>query len=138
MVETKMAQSFHKKLKSIKDVKVNFHKIESGSTEVGFPDWYLRTEWTDLWLEAKELKRWPVRESTRIKIPYRPGQYNWIIQHKKLGGRVALIITYKNRWYLFHDVRLDYTIKEFEFLTLIPHDLIGMDSYKLINLLNSI
>ncbi len=134
MIETKMAQTFKKKLK---DMPVNFHKIESGSTEVGFPDWYLRTEWIDLWIEAKELKRWPTRASTRIIISYRPGQYNWIMQHRKLGGKVLLIVTYKDRWHLFHDIRLDYTIKEFEFLSLIPTDLKMISKYKLINIMNA-
>lgn len=134
MIETKMVQTLKSKLVGLP---IKIHKIESGSTEVGFPDWYIRTMCTDIWIEAKELKRWPVRESTKIIIPFGPGQFNWIMQHKKLHGKVMLIVTYKNEWYLFNDVRLDYTQREFQLLTLIPPQLNAISKYKLITILNS-
>lgn len=134
MIETEMVRTLKSKLKGLP---IKIHKIESGSTEVGFPDWYIRTMCIDIWIEAKELKRWPVRESTRIKIPYRPGQFNWIMQHKKLHGKAMLIVTYKNEWYLFSDIRLDYTQREFNFLSLIHRNLDTTSKYKLITILNN-
>ncbi len=135
MNELLMARIFQPKLKNMD---VNFHRIETGRTCVGIPDWYLRTQCIDIWIEAKELKSWPKKASTRITIPFQPGQYNWIRRHKKLNGKVLLAVTYRAIWYIFADIRLDYTIREFEFLNLVPGDFKEMSSYSLISLLHSV
>ena len=130
-----MAKKFKTK---IKHEPVHFFRIETGATIVGVPDWYLRSKWKDIWIEAKEIKRWPVKPTTRITIPFRPGQYNWIVKHQEFCGKVLLAVTYKDKWYFFYDIRLNYTQKEFEFLNILPDEFNNITGHDLLTLLNSL
>jgi hypothetical protein len=53
-------------------------RIESGSTCLGVPDMYVVKPHKDFWLEAKRVKT-PLQETN--KIPWRPGQVAWMLNH---------------------------------------------------------
>jgi len=63
--------------------------IESGTTGLGIPDVYIRTKRVGAWAELKNVK-------STIKYPFtisfRPGQYQWLTTHHRLGGTSLLIV----------------------------------------------
>ena len=126
-------------LKSVKQKtlgqRIQITNIETGGVSVGVPDWFIRTEYNDIWMEAKEIKRWPVRDNTTIKISFRPGQYNWLKRHQELGGNSLLIVTYKYWWYLFKDIKRAYTKEEMNTLSLIPQDFKNMTIHRFTSIL---
>jgi len=133
MLETIMAKMLKKKLLPLG---INVYKIETGYTQIGIPDLYIRTFNKDIWIELKEIKYWPKRNTTNIAIPFRPGQLNWIHSHKQLGGKVYLCATYEQEWYLFDDVRATYTQSEFLSLSIIPTNLKSIESDFLVYILD--
>lgn len=134
MLETPMYQKFRGKIFKFK---IKLCRIESGGTIIGLPDWFFRSEWRDVWIEAKQISRWPVRDNTTVKIPYRPGQFNWIKEYQKLGGAVFLIVTYKNQWYLFKDIRKEYSKFDMKNLSILPTtNWRDLEDYELMNILN--
>jgi len=91
-------------------------RIESGMTGLGIPDVFFRTKASDGWMELKEVS-WPIRETTLIKIPFRPGQYPWIKQYSLLCGNMFLICSIRGETnvYIFRRsyILREYTQKEF-------------------------
>jgi hypothetical protein len=63
--------------------------IESGTTGLGIPDWYVRTPKVSAWAEFKNL-RFPLNYP--LEVPFKPGQYTWLKRHWALGGTSLLII----------------------------------------------
>lgn len=135
MLETPMFKEFRNKLKTMPIV---VEKIESGSTTIGLPDIHCRTAYHDLWIESKELKRWPKNPQITLKPDWRPGQLNWINSYKKLGGKVFLMITYHNQWFLLKIIEKEYTQKEICKWSFIPQDFKLIKDYQLLNILNDI
>lgn len=70
------------------DVKVQ--SIESGGTALGIPDLFVRTKRRDAWVELKSVYVAP--NATSVKVPWRPGQYSWMMNYVKLKGRGLLIV----------------------------------------------
>ncbi len=75
-------------------------RIESGSTGIGIPDFYFKTTKEEGWIELKEIKGNVSREAI-IRIPYRPGQYNWLRNYTQLNGNAILICSIDKAWYCF-------------------------------------
>lgn len=114
MIETTM----YSKLKLIfKKTNSLFQRIESGTTGLGIPDAFFRTKESEGWIELKEIT-WPYKEHTIIKIPFRPGQYPWLIKYSQLNGNSFLICSIRGREqniYMFKRAFIyqEYTQKEF-------------------------
>lgn len=117
---------------------VNIDNIESGGTGAGKPDMYFRTEVHDLWIELKELKRWPKNPQITLKPDWRPGQISWISKHKRRGGKVLLMVTYHNQWFLLKEIKKEYSQKEIFQLSLIPQDFKAINDYQLLKVMNTI
>ena len=79
---------------------VLIQRIETGSTGIGIPDFYFKTMYNEGWIELKEIKGNVSREAI-IKIPYRPGQFNWIKKYISLSGNVILICSIGEVWHCF-------------------------------------
>lgn len=135
MLEKLMFKQFKNKLKTMPIV---VERIESGQTKIGIPDIHCRTAYHDVWIESKEIKRWPMNPQITLKPDWRPGQLNWIRAHTKLGGKVLVMITYKNKWFLLKEIRKEYSQKEIYTWSLIPQDMYSIKDYKLLNILNEI
>ena len=58
--------------------------IESPGTGSGIPDRYISSKACDFraWMELKNFK---IGNSTRVKIPYRPGQFAWLMEYSHNG-----------------------------------------------------
>ena len=63
--------------------------VESGATQLGIPDIYVRTENTSAWIELKHLY-YPIHYPFRV--PFKPGQYSWLHRHYGLRGTSVLCI----------------------------------------------
>ncbi len=135
MLESLMLKNLKSKLKEFPCELTN---IETGSVSVGVPDWYLKTMWNSVWIEAKQIEYWPKKISTTIKIKFRPGQWPWIQKHLRLQEQVLLMITHEDKWYCFKDIKKEYTQHEFETLSVIPQDFMDMPSEKIYNFLNTL
>lgn len=135
MLETPMFKEFNTKLKSMPII---IEKIESGSTTIGLPDIHCRTAYQDIWIESKELKRWPKNPQITLKPDWRPGQLKWLRAYKNLGGAALVMITYHNQWFLINEIKKEYSQKEIVQLSIIPQDFNLIKDYKLLNILNEI
>ena len=138
MLEKIMLKELRNKLTNFP---VEITNIETGSVSVGVPDWYVRTQWRSVWIEAKEIKRMPVKSSTTIKIDFRAGQWPWILKHKRLGETVLLACTFKDTWFLLNDIRKEYSVSELSNLSLFPpmtftKSKYYVRDYELMNILN--
>jgi len=91
-------------------------RIESGTTGLGIPDIFFRTNDSEGWIELKEIF-WPSKETTSIKIPFRPGQYPWLKQYTSLNGKAFLICSLYGKTNIFiflgRSIFKEYTQKEF-------------------------
>ena len=96
--------------------------IESSRTGVGILDMFYRSEHKDGWIELKCIKDYPKKPQVPIRIPWRPGQMNWIIDYRNLNGSVFLFLHIKNALWVFNG----YCIKR-EYL---DFEIIGLCSYK--------
>ena len=74
-------------------------RIEDGLGKAGVPDINISTGW----IEAKNLKSYPVRETTpvRLKHPYTLEQKIWAEKRTKAGGKVWLVVKVASDWYIF-------------------------------------
>lgn len=108
MLETDLYQWTIRKLRG---ATVKLQAIESGSTGLGIPDWFYRTLTIDGWIEAKCLK--DVKEI--VKIPFRPGQFSWLMNYTKLHGNALLFVQHKEWLTIFQGMMIqrEYTIDEF-------------------------
>lgn len=69
-------------------------RIESGGTCAGIPDLFVYAD-EPAWVELKILKA--------RKVPFRPGQFNWLTDYHDRGG-LSLLICYRPQdmyWYVF-------------------------------------
>jgi hypothetical protein len=81
------------KLRERFNVLYNVTRIETGETAVGVPDLHMRTYRHDVWIELKVVKQ---LKSGQVKIPFRPGQFNWIRRHTEMRGK-ALLLCYVDK-----------------------------------------
>lgn len=74
----------------LKDVveRTRFIHIEN-RIEIGTPDIWFANPLNRGWLEAKQFTL-PKKADTPIKVPFRQGQYNWIMDEVDHGGIVLL------------------------------------------------
>lgn len=93
-----------KKLKKDMGRLVHFYKIETGSTEYSIPDTFYCGYNFCGWIEIKQISK-PVK---KIVIPYRPGQRNWLENHKKFNLNVFILLYYHNKFYLLNDFRKEF------------------------------
>lgn len=107
--------------------KLKRHPIEikrmENEVDAGTPDAYYYTPFNEGWIEHKIIKSLPVKESTKIKIPFRPGQYGWLMERfSKCPGSVGfLVVQIMNTLYIFKNegIKEEYTREE----------LIGLSTY---------
>ena len=98
-----------------KDKAIIFQPIESSRTSIGIPDIYLRTPVVDGWMELKQIK-WNATD--HYKIPFRPGQFEWLRKYSGFGGNAILCLFMEeanNNLVFFikrHNIHLEYTMKE--------------------------
>ena len=94
-----------------------FIKRIENSLEIGTPDMYFCNAMCSGWIEAKAVHL-PVRDTTPVKVPFRQGQYNWLIGHKERGGTSLLIIHTgdKKGYYMAegHSIQEVYTLEDFK------------------------
>jgi len=64
------------------------------------PDIFYRTWMEDGWIELKVLNSYPKRSSI-VKVPFRPGQLNWIKTYRILNGNVFLFFYIENSLWVF-------------------------------------
>lgn len=86
--------------KSLRLAGAQAQPIESGSTGLGIPDIFIRTNKHGVWAELKNLK-YPLHYP--FTVPFRPGQYSWLMQHTKRGGFSLLIIGTLEGVFFFKD-----------------------------------
>ena len=89
-------------------------RIETGSVGIGVPDFYFKTIYNGGWIELKEIKGNVSRE-TIIKIPFQPGQFNWIKRYISLNGNMILICSIDKIWHCFKGdyIREEYVWEDF-------------------------
>jgi hypothetical protein len=87
------------------------HRIETGSTQQGFPDLYCEGNGKDFFAEIKIGNL--ICETKKIKVSWRPGQIGWGSRHKKL----------MHRWFVF--IRVGQTIY---------YSVVGKKEYSLLEL----
>jgi hypothetical protein len=122
-------------------------RIESPMTGVGIPDLFFRTTQTDGWIEFKVIQH-PIKlEQKKIKIPFRPGQLNWIKNYVAMGGNAFLFISIDSSLFIFKNKNIErsYTQETFikkakyaQFLKDVDaEDIVGVldNDYKVINLI---
>lgn len=119
----------------LKGAPLKIRRIESGDTELGIPDLHVRTEVKDIWIELKQLSSLPIKGN--IKIPWRPGQRKWIMDHQELGGTSFLLLTIGTSWFMYSNIKEEYTREELYTLSLIPMNITSLSKYTFIARLNS-
>lgn len=85
--------------------------IETGTTALGIPDLFFFDRETKRvgWIELKQIDDF----AEPVKVPFRPGQYNWLRSYVQMGGTAYLICTSKSTdefWYVFAgpNIKLSY------------------------------
>ncbi len=78
-----------KKFLEVRNVMVQL--IESAPTGLGIPDVFFRTATTDAWAELKRLDESFVKHDA-IRVPFRPRQYEWLMDYDAHGGCALLIL----------------------------------------------
>jgi len=135
MLETEMKNGL-KKLLQFQPIQIV--DIETGGTEVGVADLAIRTDKLDIWMESKEIKRWPVREDTKIIPAYRPGQYRFLRDYQRLNGVSVLSMTYKDMWFMVTNIKKEYTKDELAYYSFVPMDLLEQDPRFVMKLFNNL
>ena len=69
--------------------------VESSDTGGKMPDLFIRSSFLSWWVELKQIPT-PGR-----KIPWRPGQENWIRRYRQLSGSFALVLAIKEELFVF-------------------------------------
>lgn len=93
-------------------VNTMFQRVEN-EVNLGTPDIYFACKNGCGWIEAKSIPV-PSRINTKIKVPFRGGQYAWLVDNFKHGGRSILAMLYdgKIRFAEGELIKLEYTQKE--------------------------
>ena len=87
-------------------------RIESRETGRSIPDYQIRSNTADWWVELKRITTCNIGSSEYITIPWRAGQQEWLITHAKYGGNVGLIVGFQNKVYVI--VNPDYMLKTYD------------------------
>ena len=106
--ETKLFHKLRDKL-----THVLLQPIET-TTGVGIPDVFFQyNKAVSGWMELKQFKM-PVRATTKVTIPYEPGQYGWARKYMKKGGLILLVCQTDEGLYCFvgDSIQDVYTSKE--------------------------
>lgn len=75
----------------------------------GVPDVSFGYRGNNGWIELKYLKKFPVRATTRIRIPHLTGaQCNWLINRNVKGGNCWILIQIANEYFLFPVIGIRY------------------------------
>ena len=83
------------------------NRIESSAGN-GVPDVCYSLPGKHVWIELKYIKAWPVRATTKVKLPLRPEQKLWISVRGKMSGNVWVFIRIYDTFYLLnHDQAID-------------------------------
>lgn len=96
--------------KAIKSTRNIAQPIETGSTGLGVPDMFIRTQKTSAWMELKNFK-YPVHFP--VDIPFRPGQAAWLERHYGLGGISILGVSTLEGCYFFVNENIRRTYMSF-------------------------
>lgn len=99
-------------LKQLRSVGVLARAIETGETAEAFPDIYYCYDGIVILIECKQQEELNGPSFTR-KVPFRPGQYSFLIRNKEHGGNSMVAVRYKDG-HLFADISAideDYHVK---------------------------
>ena len=97
--------------------KILLQPIESPATGTGILDIFYRTNNADGWIELKVIDKCPVRKGI-VKIPWRPGQMNWITRYLKLNGNVFLFLHIEKALWVFKDFHIQKEYSQSEIVKL--------------------
>lgn len=88
--------------------------VDLGTPDVFFARRAVIPGWPQGWIELKVMTL-PLRKTTRITIPFRPGQYGWLRKATKAGVLALLLIKSNHGVHAFRgeDIQLQYTNDEF-------------------------
>lgn len=94
MSEKDVTRALCRLLKSLDPI-----RIENALTTPGIGDINISSGW----IEAKNLKSYPKRESTPVRLhhPYTDDQKRWAQKRTAAGGKVWLVVKVANDWYIF-------------------------------------
>lgn len=67
--------------------KCHITRIESSAGN-GVPDVSIGLPGKSVWVELKVISEWPVRPTTKVKLPLRPEQKHWIRSRGAVSGNV--------------------------------------------------
>lgn len=69
----------------------------------GVPDVNYCINGAEGWLELKWVEKWPVRETTPLRIPhYTKAQRLWHYMRGSAGGRMFIMVKVDNEYFVFH------------------------------------
>jgi hypothetical protein len=125
MIETKM-------YKILRDTfpKIFFQRIET-TTGLGVPDVFFAGGYVSGWMELKQLKSWPAKPMTNVKIPWRPGQLAWASRYmSKTTSPYYLVLTIGHEWFFMKrnciaseyrqaDLKINYYVEDLKELSLV-------------------
>ena len=80
--------------------------IESGIKGIGIPDIFYRTFNCEGWIELKYISKFPIMKKSLIRIPFQPGQMNWIKKYRALNGNIFLFLYIENSLWIFRGFRI--------------------------------
>lgn len=105
----KETQIYHKMKDKLSPMGVLLQRIEMDMV----PDLFYRTYHKDGWIELKRIEKLPVR-NPYIKVPFRPGQMNWIRIYRTLNGKIFLFFSIVNELFIFRgaNIKERYTRKD--------------------------
>ena len=100
----------------MKNRPIEFESVENGSG-IGFPDVIVKGK-TLSFIELKKIDAFPKRDTTQIKIPFRPGQLAWTKVFLKLtkGTDVFLMLLIEDKFFIFknENIKEAYSFSELE------------------------
>jgi hypothetical protein len=109
---------YEKLLSLLRGYPIMLQRIENRTGRV--PDIYYACSQSSGWIELKEIEM-PKRKSTKIKIPFRPGQFPWIKRHLKYSEQIILLCSTKecDSWFIFrgYGIKERYNHTDIELLT---------------------
>lgn len=76
---------------------------------LGVPDLHVRSVSADCFIELKQLKDFPKREATPIKLRHQPYQVRWIQSYLNYNGHVMLCLTVGNKWFFVYGTRIKFS-----------------------------
>lgn len=113
MIEAKMRQIVIKALSGLDAMSVE------NSVRPGTPD----VNYIGGWVELKVLEHWPVRPSTKLKVPcFTPQQRVWLSRRWLRGGAAYFLILINKDWLLFDgDIAGRFVGRDFDKNEMIEH-----------------